>query len=169
MKWKINKSYAKQTTKNFELLAKCQNLRGVCLLCTAFCIAWRICILCVCMYVCVCYTPYFTFSFIHSKTPCISAAYFNAVNCIFHFLFCICRWLLHTSKQRVNWMFNWFDREARYLNGQGRDGMFLLPGVFFVIPCIDTYRKVDLRVLSFDVPPQEVGGSFGRHLFMFIR
>lgn len=30
------------------------------------------------------------------------------------------------------------------------------PGIFFIIPCIDTYRKVDLRVVSFDVPPQEV-------------
>ena len=32
---------------------------------------------------------------------------------------------------------------------------FLL-GMFFIIPCIDSYQKVDLRVVSFDVPPQEV-------------
>lgn len=30
------------------------------------------------------------------------------------------------------------------------------PGIFFIIPCIDTYRKVDLRTMSFDVPPQEI-------------
>ncbi|VDM38162.1 unnamed protein product [Toxocara canis] len=30
------------------------------------------------------------------------------------------------------------------------------PGLFFVMPCIDTFRIVDLRVLSFDVPPQEI-------------
>lgn len=30
------------------------------------------------------------------------------------------------------------------------------PGIFFVIPCIDTYTKVDLRTVSFDVPPQEI-------------
>ena len=24
------------------------------------------------------------------------------------------------------------------------------------MPCIDTYKKVDLRTVSFDVPPQEV-------------
>ncbi|KXJ19713.1 Mechanosensory protein 2 [Exaiptasia diaphana] len=30
------------------------------------------------------------------------------------------------------------------------------PGIFFILPCIDTYRKVDLRVVSFDVPPQEI-------------
>ena len=29
-------------------------------------------------------------------------------------------------------------------------------GLFFVIPCIDEYRKVDLRVVSFEVPPQEL-------------
>ena len=30
------------------------------------------------------------------------------------------------------------------------------PGIFFVLPCIETYTKVDLRTVSFDVPPQEV-------------
>lgn len=30
------------------------------------------------------------------------------------------------------------------------------PGVFFVLPCIDNYNKVDLRTVSFNVPPQEV-------------
>jgi len=29
-------------------------------------------------------------------------------------------------------------------------------GIFFVLPCIDTYTKVDLRTVTFDVPPQEV-------------
>ncbi|VDL89262.1 unnamed protein product [Schistocephalus solidus] len=30
------------------------------------------------------------------------------------------------------------------------------PGLFFVLPCLDTIRKVDLRTVTFDVPPQEV-------------
>ena len=30
------------------------------------------------------------------------------------------------------------------------------PGLFFVMPCIDSWKKVDLRTVSFDVPPQEV-------------
>lgn len=30
-------------------------------------------------------------------------------------------------------------------------------GLFFIIPCMDSYTKVDLRTVSFDVPPQEVG------------
>ncbi|XP_052398369.1 stomatin-like [Carassius gibelio] len=30
------------------------------------------------------------------------------------------------------------------------------PGLFWIIPCMDTFRKVDLRTVSFDIPPQEV-------------
>ncbi|XP_076816774.1 band 7 protein AGAP004871-like [Clavelina lepadiformis] len=30
------------------------------------------------------------------------------------------------------------------------------PGIFFIIPCTDEYRKVDLRTRTFDVPPQEI-------------
>lgn len=30
------------------------------------------------------------------------------------------------------------------------------PGLFFILPCIDEYIKVDLRTISFDVPPQEI-------------
>ena len=45
-------------------------------------------------------------------------------------------------------------RLGRLLKGGARG-----PGIFFIIPCIDSYRKVDLRTVSFDVPPQEVSGS----------
>jgi len=30
------------------------------------------------------------------------------------------------------------------------------PGLFFIIPCTDSYTKVDLRTVSFDIPPQEI-------------
>ncbi|XP_077100176.1 stomatin [Siphateles boraxobius] len=30
------------------------------------------------------------------------------------------------------------------------------PGLFWIIPCVDTFRKVDLRTVSFEIPPQEV-------------
>ena len=43
--------------------------------------------------------------------------------------------------------------------GRLRKGGAKGPGIFFIIPCIDTYRKVDLRTVSFDVPPQEVSFS----------
>lgn len=29
-------------------------------------------------------------------------------------------------------------------------------GLFFIMPCVDDYRVVDMRTISFDVPPQEV-------------
>ena len=31
-----------------------------------------------------------------------------------------------------------------------------LPGIFFVLPCIESYQKVDLRTITLGVPPQEV-------------
>ncbi|KAI9553463.1 hypothetical protein GHT06_021372 [Daphnia sinensis] len=42
-------------------------------------------------------------------------------------------------------------RLGRLLKGGARG-----PGIFFIVPCIDTYRKIDLRTVSFDVPPQEI-------------
>ena len=30
------------------------------------------------------------------------------------------------------------------------------PGLFFIIPCIDDVIRVDLRTVSFDIPPQEI-------------
>lgn len=35
--------------------------------------------------------------------------------------------------------------------------LYSLPGLFFVLPCTDNFVKVDLRTVSFDIPPQEVG------------
>ena len=29
------------------------------------------------------------------------------------------------------------------------------PGLFFILPCIDSVSVVDLRTITFDVPPQE--------------
>uniref|UniRef100_A0A8C7X0B4 Band 7 domain-containing protein n=1 Tax=Oryzias sinensis TaxID=183150 RepID=A0A8C7X0B4_9TELE len=33
------------------------------------------------------------------------------------------------------------------------------PGIFFILPCTDSLVKVDLRIISFDIPPQEVSGT----------
>ena len=30
------------------------------------------------------------------------------------------------------------------------------PGLFFILPCIDTVNVVDLRTVTFDIPPQKV-------------
>merc|ERR1719245_425592 len=42
-------------------------------------------------------------------------------------------------------------RLGRLLKGGSRG-----PGIFFVLPCIETYQKVDLRTITLGVPPQEV-------------
>jgi len=42
-------------------------------------------------------------------------------------------------------------RLGRLLSG-GAKG----PGIFFILPCLDNYIKVDLRTVTFDVPPQEI-------------
>ncbi|KAK6763128.1 hypothetical protein RB195_023731 [Necator americanus] len=34
--------------------------------------------------------------------------------------------------------------------------MYFTSGIFFVLPCIESYTKVDLRTVSFNVPPQEI-------------
>lgn len=49
-----------------------------------------------------------------------------------------------------------YERAVIFRLGRIRPGGPKGPGLFFVIPCTDTYEKVDLRTLSFDVPPQEV-------------
>jgi hypothetical protein len=33
---------------------------------------------------------------------------------------------------------------------------FSFLGIFFILPCIDAYARVDLRTRTYDVPPQEL-------------
>ena len=40
------------------------------------------------------------------------------------------------------------------------------PGVFFIIPCVDIYEVIDMRVQNFSVPPQEVGDFISICLFV---
>ena len=42
-------------------------------------------------------------------------------------------------------------RLGRLIKGGARG-----PGVFFIIPCLDVYQKIDMRTATYDVPPQEV-------------
>ncbi|XP_042871798.1 band 7 protein AGAP004871-like isoform X3 [Penaeus japonicus] len=63
----------------------------------------------------------------------------------FPFSLCLCVKVVQEYERAVIF------RLGRLLKG-GAKG----PGIFFIVPCIDSYRKVDLRTVSFDVPPQEV-------------
>nr|XP_023012789.1 band 7 protein AGAP004871-like isoform X1 [Leptinotarsa decemlineata] len=48
-----------------------------------------------------------------------------------------------------------YERAVIFRLGRLRSGGARGPGIFFVLPCLDSYCKVDLRTISFDVPPQE--------------
>ena len=49
-----------------------------------------------------------------------------------------------------------YERSVIFRLGRLRAGGAKGPGIFFILPCIDSYKKVDLRTVSFDVPPQEI-------------
>lgn len=49
-----------------------------------------------------------------------------------------------------------YERAVIFRLGKIRQGKARGPGMFFVLPCIDEYRPVDLRTVSFDVPSQEI-------------
>ncbi|KAK3591442.1 hypothetical protein CHS0354_033440 [Potamilus streckersoni] len=42
-------------------------------------------------------------------------------------------------------------RLGRIVSGEAKG-----PGLFFLFPCVDTFRSVDLRTVSYDIPPQEI-------------
>merc|ERR1712242_356755 len=49
-----------------------------------------------------------------------------------------------------------YERAVIFRLGRLRLGGARGPGIFFIIPCIDRYHKVDLRTITLGVPPQEV-------------
>jgi len=49
-----------------------------------------------------------------------------------------------------------YERAVIFRLGRLRSGGAKGPGLFFIVPCIDQYRCVDLRTGAFDVPPQEI-------------
>jgi erythrocyte band 7 integral membrane protein len=53
-------------------------------------------------------------------------------------------------------MFQEYERAVIFLLGLLLTGGARGPGVFFIIPCVDIYEKIDMRTQTYDVPPQEV-------------
>lgn len=49
-----------------------------------------------------------------------------------------------------------YERAVIFRLGRLTKGGARGPGLFFILPCTDNYCKVDLRTVSFNVPPQEV-------------
>ena len=62
----------------------------------------------------------------------------------------------------MEWIIFWQDLFQEYERGViFRLGLLLSdgargPGVFFIIPCVDVFEIIDMRVQTFNVPPQEV-------------
>uniref|UniRef100_A0AC34G4E5 Band 7 domain-containing protein n=1 Tax=Panagrolaimus sp. ES5 TaxID=591445 RepID=A0AC34G4E5_9BILA len=65
--------------------------------------------------------------------------------CTFPFSMCVCLKVIKEYERVVIF------RIGRLVFGGARG-----PGMVFIIPCIDTCRKIDLRVVSYAVPPQEI-------------
>merc|ERR1711862_276525 len=49
-----------------------------------------------------------------------------------------------------------YERAVIFRLGRIKKGGAVGPGLFFIIPCIDECRVVNMGTVSFDVPPQEV-------------
>uniref|UniRef100_A0A1I8I428 PHB domain-containing protein n=1 Tax=Macrostomum lignano TaxID=282301 RepID=A0A1I8I428_9PLAT len=49
-----------------------------------------------------------------------------------------------------------YERAVIFRLGRILEGGAKGPGLFIIVPCMDMIRKVDLRTVTFDVPPQEV-------------
>ena len=43
------------------------------------------------------------------------------------------------------------------------------PGVFFVLPCVDVYVKIDMRTATYEIPPQEVQSTELLILYIFLQ
>merc|ERR1712228_229863 len=49
-----------------------------------------------------------------------------------------------------------YERAVIFRLGRVKKGGAVGPGLFFIIPCMDSIQVVDLRTVTFDVPPQEI-------------
>jgi erythrocyte band 7 integral membrane protein len=54
-------------------------------------------------------------------------------------------------------IFQEYERAVVFRLGRLLRGGAKGPGVFFTIPCVDVYKKIDMRTATFEIPPQEVG------------
>lgn len=67
-----------------------------------------------------------------------------------------------------NMIFQEYERTVIFRLGRLLSGGARGPGVFFIIPCVDMFEKIDLRVQNFDVPPQEVKSFFKEKILYFL-
>ena len=56
----------------------------------------------------------------------------------------------------INKFYQEYERAVIFRLGRLLIGGARGPGVFFILPCVDTYEKVDMRTHTYEIPPQEV-------------
>ena len=56
----------------------------------------------------------------------------------------------------VYYKFQEYERAVIFRLGRLLTGGARGPGVFFIIPCVDIYEKIDMRTCTYEIPPQEV-------------
>jgi erythrocyte band 7 integral membrane protein len=49
-----------------------------------------------------------------------------------------------------------YERAVIFRLGRNLNGGAKGPGLFFILPCVDDITTIDLRTITFDVPPQEI-------------
>ncbi|KAL3870660.1 hypothetical protein ACJMK2_038707 [Sinanodonta woodiana] len=49
-----------------------------------------------------------------------------------------------------------YERAVIFRLGRVKQGGAVGPGIFFLFPCVDSFKSVDLRTFSYDIPPQEI-------------
>ncbi|KAH3795178.1 hypothetical protein DPMN_148726 [Dreissena polymorpha] len=49
-----------------------------------------------------------------------------------------------------------YERSVIFRLGRIKSSKAQGPGLFFLMPCVDTFIKVDLRTFNFNIPPQEI-------------
>jgi erythrocyte band 7 integral membrane protein len=49
-----------------------------------------------------------------------------------------------------------YERAVIFRLGRNLSGGAKGPGLFFILPCVDNIQTIDLRTITFDVPPQEI-------------
>jgi hypothetical protein len=73
---------------------------------------------------------------------------------------CVCR-------PEISSFYQEYERAVIFRLGRLLSGGARGPGVFFIIPCVDIYEKIDMRVQNFDVPPQEVREAIAKILLSY--
>ena len=81
-----------------------------------------------------------------------------------YYNYCYCPWATQYSKKCS--MLQEYERAVIFRLGRLVSGGARGPGVFFIIPCVDVYEKIDMRTQTYEIPPQEVQNFSVKYFFL---